>query len=328
MIRSITGLNVLEPPTIEEGPHEVVAVEGEVVTVFCSVSGNPSPKITWHNEGSQITEKMEETEEVVLKSSVNENILNDIGSIRKPTRGLLASGALQFSPILVNHAGNYSCVADNEAGSAKHEFPVSVLIHSVNIIKIKIISILYTVTVPPKVTLDLSSHVTTVGGSVEFFCKAKGSSPFTYSWKKERTPIHPGQEFQIMSNGTLVLHHVTLDMAGSYTCSARNPAGVGEDSQVLTVNELPKVSVASKEIIVAAGENAELECFAEGQPKPSISWSRPDLAGLEITPKDSRIQIIDNRLIISPVISEDMGTYQCTGTNRAGSESAKFGHLW
>lgn len=46
---------------------------------------------------------------------------------------------------------------------------------------------------PPEVTLDLSSHVTTVGGSVEFFCKVEGSSPITYSWKKERTPIHPGQ---------------------------------------------------------------------------------------------------------------------------------------
>lgn len=86
-----------------------------------------STQITWHDGGSQITEKMEETEEVILKSSNNENILNDIGPIGKPTRGLLASGALQFSPILVNHAGNYSCVADNEAGSVKHEFPVSVL---------------------------------------------------------------------------------------------------------------------------------------------------------------------------------------------------------
>lgn len=28
--------------------------------------------------------------------------------------------------------------------------------------------------------------------------------------------------------------------------------------------------------------------------------------------------------MISPVISEDMGTYQCTGTNRAGSDSANF----
>lgn len=38
----------LGPPIIEDGPSEVVAVEGEVITVFCSIIGNPSPKVHTH----------------------------------------------------------------------------------------------------------------------------------------------------------------------------------------------------------------------------------------------------------------------------------------
>ena len=52
----------------------------------------------------------------------------------------------------------------------------------------------------------------------------------------------------------------------------------------------------TKDIIVAAGQKAELSCRVHGKPTPSIIWSRPDLGGKEITPEDSRIQVITTKI--------------------------------
>lgn len=41
-----------DPPSISDLPPNTVIQEGKNVTLYCNVTGNPSPKITWTKDGS------------------------------------------------------------------------------------------------------------------------------------------------------------------------------------------------------------------------------------------------------------------------------------
>ena len=44
----------------------------------------------------------------------------------EPVEDVQASGALQLSPVHPSDLGNYTCVADNEAGQASHDIQLTV----------------------------------------------------------------------------------------------------------------------------------------------------------------------------------------------------------
>lgn len=74
---------------------------------------------------------------------------------------------------------------------------------------------------------------------------------------------------------------------------------------------------------VTSSINAEgitLHCQAEGNPEPTITWSRNGII-LSMTSR----HYLDNRgtLVIRPVRAEDYGTYRCDAQNQYGRISAQ-----
>nr|XP_053650237.1 hemicentin-1-like [Cherax quadricarinatus] len=270
-------IQVLQAPQLIEAPKEVVAVSGEVVSLVCSFDGHPQPKISWYFEGAP--------------AAIAEN--------------LLPSGALQHFPVRPEHAGNYTCIADNEAGRANHSLTLTIL-------------------TPPSVEVQKKRVVVVSGEAATLHCYGKGTPPPILTWLKGHQVINESPEFQVGKNGSLYLPKVTPSLAGTYICNARSPAGSAHDRADLIVQEPPSVVPYEDEVVAVVGQEVKLTCEVTGQPVPTITWTRPDLAHQAITPEDPRVQISGADLVIMPVAVEDMGRYECTAHNPAGRTMAQL----
>jgi hypothetical protein len=93
---------------------------------------------------------------------------------------------------------------------------------------------------PPVVTSNPVGVVRTVGQAVTFTVAAAGSSPLSYQWRLDGTPIAGA------TAASYTIPSVTLADAGTYTAAVRNASGeVISEPAVLTVNPktLPRLNV-------------------------------------------------------------------------------------
>lgn len=105
-----------------------------------------------------------------------------------------------------------------------------------------------------------------------------------------------------------VLHRVSLQDAGKYTCSADNLLGkAGEKEITLDVLYGPVVTLESKTKEAEEGEHVSIKCNVSANPHPtSVEWlkeGKPDFR----QPGDT--------LRLSHVVAEHSGTYVCRATN-------------
>ncbi|CAL4082223.1 unnamed protein product, partial [Meganyctiphanes norvegica] len=266
-------LQVLQVPYLNEDPKDVMAVTGEVIELSCNFEGYPEPKISWYHNGQPLS----------------------------IPGGLSETNDLQLSPVKPHHHGNYTCVGENEAGTANHSFTL-------------------TVQIPPRVSIHPSGELVVVEGySATFRCQSEGHPLPTLTWLKGYQVIENNQDMQISGGGhDLHFPSVSSDLADTFICTARSSAGTAHAHAKLIVQEPPSVSAIESEVVAVAGQEAVLHCQVKGHPVPNISWARPDLGGKSVDPKDSRIQISGGSLILVPVVVEDSGRYECMAYNSAG----------
>nr|CAD7195790.1 unnamed protein product [Timema douglasi] len=188
-----------EPPSIElypKGQHTVV--EGGRALLQCRVTGGiPSPSIRWTRPNG-----------LALSSSVEE----------------LPGGVLRFNHITKLEEGQYSCHAENNAGST--DAVATLLVQSL-----------------PKIVLSPSNTVhVAIGQSVRLECRATGDPIPSVSWTKYLQRAYPygGTESIIPATPQTAVYEisrVTKEDEGSYNCQARNAAGFTEDRLQLIVVE-------------------------------------------------------------------------------------------
>ena len=73
---------------------------------------------------------------------------------------------------------------------------------------------------------------------------------------------------------------------------------------------------------VRKGDTAHLECLAQGEPPPSITWQR---RGKRLP--DGRANMTGQSLVFRQVGREHAGLYQCTASNGHGTEATKMVEL-
>ena len=69
-------------------------------------------------------------------------------------------------------------------------------------------------------------------------------------------------------------------------------------------------------VTVVEGEEATLHCHVSGQPRPRVTWRRPELGTrpvLEAAPGGG--------FLVREAVVRDSGVYTCTATNRFGQEA-------
>lgn len=86
---------------------------------------------------------------------------------------------------------------------------------------------------------------------------------------------------------------------------------------------LPSFVKTPRDSTIRTGQNARLECAAEGHPAPQIAWQKDGGTDFPAA-RERRMHVMpdDDVFFIMAVKPEDMGLYSCTARNTAGTVSA------
>ncbi|XP_021098568.1 hemicentin-1 [Heterocephalus glaber] len=268
-------LTVQVPPTIADEPTDFLVTKQAPSVITCTASGVPFPSIHWTKNG-----------------------------IRLLPRGdgyrILSSGAIEISATQLNHAGRYTCVARNAAGSAHRH--VTLYVQE-----------------PPVIQPQPSELEVILNNSVLLPCEATGTpSPFI-SWQKEGiNVITSGKSHAALPSGSLQISRAVREDAGTYMCVAQNSAGTALGKIKLTIQVPPVISTHSKEYVIAVDKPIMLPCETEGLPPPDITWHKDGHVIME----SIRQHILNSgALQIAFAQPDDTGQYTCMATNVAGSSS-------
>ncbi|KFO28580.1 Hemicentin-1 [Fukomys damarensis] len=268
-------LTVQVPPTIADEPTDFLVTKQSPAVITCTALGVPFPSIHWTKNG-----------------------------IRLLPRGdgyrILSSGAIEIFATQLNHAGRYTCVARNAAGSAHRH--VTLFVQD-----------------PPVIQPQPSEVDVIVNNPILLPCEATGTpSPFI-SWQKEGiNVITSGKSHAALPSGSLQISRAAREDAGTYTCVAQNSAGTALGKIKLTVQAPPVINTHPKEYAVAVDKPIMLPCEADGLPPPDITWHKDGHVIME----SIRQRILNSgALQIAFAQPDDTGQYTCVAANVAGSSS-------
>ncbi|KFM73053.1 Hemicentin-1, partial [Stegodyphus mimosarum] len=267
-------LNILEPPTIKDIAPLIKTQVGNKIALECSAVGVPPPEISWLKENSVL-------------------LFDDSES------SIFGKNELYFDNVKLQHSGNYSCIAVNEAGVDRKDFVLQV-------------------SAPPVIEDNETHQKILAGDSVSLQCLASGYPIPLIMWHKDSLLIHNDKDHQILPDGTLHIPKTNLSHTGAYKCLAENEAGSQEAIRRLTVLSPPKIAELSPDKYeTTQAHPVILQCSANGEPQPSISWEHN---GVSLDLYNPRFKVFPSGdLHISLTQSSDMGTYTCIAKNEAGS---------
>uniref|UniRef100_A0A9J8BUK6 Protogenin homolog b (Gallus gallus) n=1 Tax=Cyprinus carpio carpio TaxID=630221 RepID=A0A9J8BUK6_CYPCA len=276
-VLSFSGVLGFSELSFSVEPTDVTASLGERVVLDCQAQGESPVSLRWRRDGVQLQES---------------------GGVR-----VLSNGSLFISSSAPADQGFYQCLAHNRHGA--------VLSRTSQLTVSDVLS-LVTHPVPAEVTL---------GSVVRFSCAVSGSTPAVISWKlNQRSVPLDSDRITVLPNGVLQICDVTMKDAGNYHCLATNMASrVRSREAKLTIIPAssprplmnPHIIAGPQNIGARLHQSVVLECFAEGNPRPLVSWSRADSKPIDA----SGARVLGNgNLIISAVKAQHSGTYLCRAT--------------
>ncbi|XP_036791689.1 hemicentin-1 [Oncorhynchus mykiss] len=212
---------------------------------------------------------------------------------------VLPTGVLEITAATPSHAGRYTCSARNPAGvTHKH--------------------ITLTVQEPPEIRPMTEEVQVVLHHGTVLPCEVQGFPRPSITWQREGVPITAGHKLALLSNGALKFSRVTLGDAGTYQCLAQNEAGTAIGRTRLVLQVPPVLRVPHEEYTAVLGQPVSLECLADGQPQPEVSWQRERRPLTE----GAHIQLFANgTLRIAATQRSDAGLYTCSAKNLAGRAS-------
>ncbi|XP_036128071.1 hemicentin-1 [Molossus molossus] len=269
-------LTVQVPPSIADEPTDFLVTKHTPTVIPCTVSGVPFPLIHWTKNG-----------------------------IRLLPRGdgyrIQSSGAIEIFAPELNHAGRYTCMARNAAGSAHRQVTLRVQ-------------------EPPVIQPQPSELDVILNNPVLLPCEATGTpSPFI-TWQKEGiNVVTSGKSHAVLPSGGLQISRAVREDAGSYMCVAQNPAGTALGKVKLNVQVPPAISPHPEEYTTAVDKPVSLPCEAVGLPPPDITWHKDGHAVVESV----RQRVLSSGALHTAFAQpEDAGQYTCTAASVAGASSS------
>ncbi|XP_076124754.1 contactin-4 [Alosa pseudoharengus] len=289
--------NIRHGPVFTQEPSDSVFPlnsEDNKVFINCKAKGNPTPHYRWKFNDQDI--------DIDMDSNYN----------------LVEGNLLIKRPQASQHDGMYQCIASNAIGTivsreAKVQFAFMQPFSS-----------------KPRNAVSVRE-----GQAVVLLC---GPPPhfgeIKYSWIFNGQPgflVRDKRRFVSQRTGNLYIAKVEASDVGNYTCVVRNvmtnatvyssPSPVVLRSDAVMGEYEPKIEVQFGENIhVAKGSSVKLECFALGNPVPSISWRRADGSPL---PGKIKINHSNGVLEIPYFRPEDAGLYECIAENARGRNVAR-----
>ncbi|OWF52578.1 Hemicentin-1 [Mizuhopecten yessoensis] len=276
----------IDPGTVSNGTLSVKVKQ--TLTINCPVNGIPLPQISWFKNGEYISPLLD------------------------PNIKLYAGGRrLEVVDARITDAGLYRCVGENIAGNTQHEFNVKI-------------------NVPPQIEDSDTVHIPEVveDGDLLLNCPASGKPLPKITWFKGNQPIKfNSSSYLILNEGfTLQIQNAQQDDATRFICRAENVAGANEkafDVNVLVPARISEEGLDSTPDVVL-NRTLVLNCHAEGNPTPEITWYKD---GFLLDPTlNPRYDILSRgrQLRIQAVRLSDTAIYRCEALNKAGKSTFDF----
>ncbi|TRY78393.1 hypothetical protein TCAL_08987 [Tigriopus californicus] len=287
--------NAHSPPIILEHPTDLIVPENEPVTLTCHAAGTPRPMVQWFRAG---TGKVE-------------TATQNAGSrrIQLPDGSLFFLGTKETVD-----AGKYWCEAFNANGIArsknatleiaylKHDFPSDVR--------------------PPYLSQEPTFEGIS-GSNIELPCQPPEGKPQPkVSWKQGDRRLDLGNlnRLSISPNGHLRIRDLQPSDEGSYQCVASNMAGSRESKPMkLNVLRSPFFIRAPQNTSVLIGKDTFLDCVANGEPKPDITWT---FNGERLSPSQAH-NVPGKGIQFRKATLDHSGTYICSATSHIGTVFAR-----
>ncbi|XP_045434521.1 neuronal cell adhesion molecule isoform X12 [Pipistrellus kuhlii] len=155
------------------------------------------------------------------------------------------------------------------------------------------------------------------GNVLSLECIAEGlPTPIIY-WIKEDGTLPTNRTFYRNFQKTLQITQVSEADSGKYQCIAKNALGVIHHTISVTVKAAPYWIMAPQNLVLSPGEDGALNCRANGNPKPKISWLSNGVP-IEIAPDDPSRKINGDTIMFSSVQERSSAVYQCNASNEYG----------
>ncbi|XP_037540850.1 contactin-4 [Nematolebias whitei] len=299
LVECLSGSGVLLKPVFTKQPGSVVfpIQAGEIqreVVFSCEAQGHPSPFYRWK--------------------------LNDSFILPSPgSRHSLMGGNLHISRLNKDEdVGIYQCLASNSFGTIVSR---EASLHVAYLDNFK--------------TQRRSPVRVREGQGVVLLCgPPPHSGELTFMWIFNEYPsfvIQDTRRFVSQKTGNLYIAKVEPSDVGNYTCVVTNTVTKSSvqgppTPLVLRVDGVmgeyePKIEVQFPEVVpVAKSSTVKLECFALGNPVPTISWRRVDGASFS---RKVDINKASGVLEIPYFQLEDAGVYECVAENSRGRNSVQ-----
>ncbi|XP_039403088.1 contactin-4 isoform X2 [Mauremys reevesii] len=289
--------NTLHGPVFIQEPNNVIFPldsEEKKVKLSCEVKGNPKPTIRWKLNGTNV----------------------DVGM---DYRYSIVGGSLLINnPNKTQDIGMYQCIATNSFGTIVSREARLQFAYLENF----------------KTRTRSTVSVRQGQGMVLLCGPPPHSGELTYAWIFNEYPSFVHQDnrrFVSQETGNLYIAKVETSDVGNYTCVVTNTVTnnkvLGPPTPLILRNDgvmgeyEPKIEVQVPETVPSAkGTTVKLECFALGNPVPTISWRRAD--GKQI-PRKARRQKSSGVLEIPNFQQEDAGLYECVAENVRGKNMAR-----
>ncbi|XP_072004768.1 immunoglobulin superfamily DCC subclass member 4-like isoform X2 [Engystomops pustulosus] len=167
----------------------------------------------------------------------------------------------------------------------------------------------------PPFHLHPEPQVVSENALARFECGINGSPIPQITWQKDQVPVPSSNRIIILPSGVLQIIGVQQEDEGSYRCVAANSLSIrySNEAQLSVKNDwkpLPDeltIVRAPQNLTVAVGESAVMECIAEGNVTPVISWYRQDGKPISF----DIILLGETSLLIQQVQAHHAGVYVC-----------------
>ncbi|XP_071842570.1 uncharacterized protein [Apostichopus japonicus] len=272
------------PPEITDHPHDQIVPRDSPTTLNCRADGYPEPVITWYKDGELLN--------------------TEYGHYSKYSDGNLFIVNVE---VRRSHSddGVYQCVATNRNGVARSNNATLVVAFLKEDFKV-----------------EPSNADAVVGTPLVLECQPPKSNPNPIiTWEKNGRTIQPDEErVRILPDGNLMISPVVTGDEGNYRCVATIDVIGSETSSSarVDIHERPTILTQPEDITALPGETVTIDCNAQGEPPPSISWQKE--GG---TLPERRHSIRSTSLVISDAVWQDSGVYICTAENIWGSVRAE-----
>ncbi|XP_076869805.1 contactin-3-like [Brachyhypopomus gauderio] len=296
---SLAADSVLQGPVFTKQPGSIVfpvdsMEKGREVVFSCEAQGQPPPSYRW---------------------KLNSTILEP-----KPgSHYSLSGGNLRISRLDKDqNAGTYQCLVSNAFGTVVSREASLTFAYLENF-----------------KTHRRSAVFVREGQGVVLLCgPPPHSGALTFSWIFNEYPSFVKQDvrrFVSQETGNLYIAKVEPSDVGNYTCVVTNtvtkthvhgpPTPLILRTDGVMGEYEPKIEVQFPEVVqVAKGSTVNLECFALGNPAPSITWRRVD--GVPFSRKVD-MRKVSGVLEIPYFQPEDAGVYECVTENPKGRNSVQ-----